>query len=289
MCQLAILFSCTLFFLTSIYSDNLEIPRNYEINEHKKFLESKEKCIESLVRFLPLKPTLENIMTITAGWRMKLALEANVLDAHWFGKLRDEAVISDFFLAGGSYMQEKVDLLLKNGKMVEKAGDMECPGAPVRLFFTQATLEKEEFLLTQLLYFPGDYPMWGNVIPRIFRTPHLKYTWWHTSAQNAKRIIELLEDVYQDIWEEDDKEKIMPKVAKFHWWFSQATPYMRGSAAIAEAICQALLDYKGFNVEKIPYIMIDIEVLCEPNPDEFIRAYPSYYRDKGSIKPTDQI
>ncbi|MBM3194234.1 MAG: hypothetical protein FJZ60_00535 [Chlamydiae bacterium] len=284
MCQLPILFFFTLLFGTSIWADNLEIPRSYEKNEHKNFLDSKEKCIEHLLRLLPSKPTLESIMMITAAWRMKLAREANVIDAGWFGKLRDQPIISDFKLAGGSHMQEKVDLVLKNGRTVESLEDFECPGAPIRIFSTVATLEKEEFLLTQLLYFHGDYPMWGHNIPRIFRTPDFKYTWWHTSAQNSTRIIELLERVFQDICEESDKEKILPKIAEFHWWFSQASPYMRGSAAIAEAICQALLDYKGFNMEKLPYMMIDIEVLCEPNPEEFIRAYPNFYREKGPKK-----
>ena len=141
-------------------------------------------------------------------------------------------------------------------------------------------LEGEEFLLTQLIYFHGEYPVYGFIIPRLFRTPHLKYTWYHTGAKEANRILELLENVYLEIFEESDHEQIVAKIARLHWWFSQATPYNRGSAAIAEALVQALLRYKGLNWEKIPYLMIDIEVLCEPNLEEVIRLYPTFFREK---------
>lgn len=280
MYQQAFFYICSFLYIFFVHANNLERPRNYEKEEHEKFLKSKQRCISDLVFLMPSRPKLEYLMTIASGWRRRLASESKVFDWQYFGKLRDEDIISNFYLAGASYMGEKIDLILKNSEMVESVETMSFSGAAVKKFLIKSSLEREDFELTQILHFSGDYPLWNYDVPRLFATGHFKYTWWHTSAKSAKRIVELLENVVAKIYDEQDNEKVFLEIAKLHWWFSQASPYMRGSAAIAEVICQSLLDFKGFRLEKIPYLMIDIEVLCEPDPQEFIRSYQRFYREK---------
>jgi hypothetical protein len=55
-------------------------------------------------------------------------------------------------------------------------------------------------------------------------------------------------------------------------------PFERGSAAIAEVLCQVLLKSSGYDWEKKSHLLIDIEALLEPNMEEFIRKYPTYYK-----------
>lgn len=269
----------SLFFILNAQADVLEIPRNYQKDEHRKFLASKEQCVKDLVRQFEQKTNWQNIILIASGWRSRAAIESKDDYANFFGNLRDNVITSDVFLAGGEYKIEKIELLLKSADTIFNIDEIYFPGAPVKRYFITEKLEGEEFLLTQLIYFHGDYPIYGYIIPRLFRTPHLKYTWYHTGAKEANRILELLEKVYLEILDENEYDQIVSKIARLHWWFSQATPYNRGSAAIAEAICQALLRYKGLNWEKIPYLMIDVDVLCEPNLEEFIRIYPNFYRE----------
>lgn len=274
----------SLFFILNVQADVLEIPRNYKQDEHKKFLASKEQCVQDLVKLFDQKTKWQNVLLIASGWRSRAALESKDDYANLFGNLRDCIITSDVFLAGGEYMLEKIDLVLKSADTIFDMDGIYFPGAPVKRYSIREKLEGEEFLLTQLIYFHGDYPVYGYIIPRLFRTPHLKYTWYHTGAQDAIRILELLENVYLEILDESNQEQIVAKIARLHWWFSQSTPYNRGSAAIAEAIAQALLRYKGLNWEKIPYLMIDVVVLCEPCLEEFIRLYPTFYREKREIE-----
>lgn len=274
-------------FHQPLFSELADRPRNYIDGDHQLFLKGRQECVESLICMVQKGTSFENIMEVTATWRNELAKkQLGQFDGSLFGIKRKTPLVSDLANSGAEYLQEKSDLLLKSGVVQDNIIDSRFDGVKIyKKLFSEEIFEKDYFL-TELCHCDQFYPEKYNYLDFIFPIQHLKYAWIHTQADVTYKIIDYLEPIYQDLVCEKNKTKALKKIAEIHWFFSHACPYYRGSAAIAEAISQALLWYKGFYWEKLPHLMIDVEALTEPVKEEFIRVYPKFFRP---IKKTPSI
>jgi hypothetical protein len=80
-----------------------------------------------------------------------------------------------------------------------------------------------------------------------------------------------------------DRPLIHEFLAKFHWWFTQATPYFRGSAACGELIVSALsLIQLGYPLKWKDKIYAD-RIALTSSEEDFVAIYSSlHYGDKIS-------
>ena len=262
-----------------LFSELSDRPRNYIDGDHRLFLKGRQECVENLICMMEKGTTFENIMEVAATWRNELAKkQLGGFGGSLFGIKRKTPLVSDLPNSGAEYLQEKSDLLLKSGVVQDNIIDSKFNGVKIyKKLFTEEIFG-EEYYLTELCHCDQFYPEKYNYLDFIFPVQHLKYAWIHTPSDVAYKIIDYLETVYQDVVFEKNQTKALEKIAKIHWFFAQACLYYRGSAAIAEAISQALLWYKGFYWEKLPHLMIDVEALTEPVKEEFIRVYPKFFR-----------
>lgn len=115
-----------------------------------------------------------------------------------------------------------------------------------------------------------------DVVGRLF--------WLHTSGENTAKVMKYVEELYQRTQKADlPQAELIATVAEIQWWISHAMPYVRGSAAISDALSKALLLQHGIRPGRWKVgIMPDIKAFHTPR-EQYIREYASYF--EGGTPP----
>lgn len=104
--------------------------------------------------------------------------------------------------------------------------------------------------------------------------------WLHTRVCHLETIWEAVDALALDFFRASSRENAFQEhIPKIHWWLSQAMPYRRGSAAIADMFVRSLCRAKGISIGFWrPGIMPDLEALCRPL-SSYCNDYQSFFED----------
>lgn len=99
-------------------------------------------------------------------------------------------------------------------------------------------------------------------------------------APNTKVIEPVMNEVaaiYDSLKDEKDFNKITNSVAKIHWLVSQARPYMRGSAGIADMLSKMIFEAKDIQVSAYKRnVNPNLEAFVMPI-EEYCKKYPEFF------------
>lgn len=257
------------------------VQRPYLMEKDKAFKEGQKKEIQELVKLIESHAEYEEVYTHARKWRQQIALLQRIPKKGLFGESRETkqyALVSSLNVLGGLNFLEKLDLLLTKGEYVQKIPELGLSGGLTKKYQTFAELGGAQIPLTQLLKLEEpldqlsiDYSIYfGEERER-------KYILIHTASCHLKAISSKLEELYENVLKEEDKEKTVEWIARFHWWFCQATPCSRGSASIGEVIAQSLLIFKSFKCVLIDRSHIDLHIFSEEKIEDFIKKYRDFY------------
>jgi hypothetical protein len=108
--------------------------------------------------------------------------------------------------------------------------------------------------------------------------------WLHTRLNVLPILWNLIETLLsnvrglKDMPDSGDKRiAVLDGVAQIHWWFSQAMPYRRGSAAIGDMLTKAVLEFHQLSTPCWRAgVAPDLEALCSPL-EEYVERYPDLF------------
>jgi hypothetical protein len=108
--------------------------------------------------------------------------------------------------------------------------------------------------------------------------------WWPMQTEHLDRAWTHIDDIFQDILKmgkikPDDQaglQEAIGKVAEMQWWFSQAMPYARGSAAIGDVLSK--LAFKKLGIKVPPY-----KIRTAPDLEAFVTPLPKFVQNYASL------
>lgn len=111
---------------------------------------------------------------------------------------------------------------------------------------------------------------------------YLNGSWYHSSSTNIPSIFKELEYLYSQLISTIHIESKIILIGKLWWWFCQAMPFSRGSAAIAEMIFNNMIDYYTNHKYKLcdkidsPVYLTDIHALTY-DKEHFVKLFHSQF------------
>ena len=111
---------------------------------------------------------------------------------------------------------------------------------------------------------------------------NLSGTWIHTSFDKFPSIFKELEYLYSQLIVSTKLESKIELIGKLWWWFCQAMPFSRGSAAIAEFIFNNMIDYYTNHKYRIcnsidsPTYLSDIHALTY-DKEHFVKIFHTQF------------
>jgi|GEM_PF-1550752 len=275
------------------------ILRNFDPYLHNEFMKSRHEQIQILLHMVKDDLNYHDALSSAAKWRNDLAIKQMSGPISEFGNYRKVSSYSNLILGGGLFHVEKIDILLKKAPKTNILRGKPQEGDIFSEYEISGLLDGEKIPLTLVFRYDhlnsanidnlfGEDETWfqpKNKVQKSFYGNSLdrQYFVIHTEPEYLDRIHDYLFEMWDTILFSDSTENKFKLIAKFHWWFAHAMPFERGSAAIAEVLSQVLLKSSGYNWEKKSHLLIDIEALLEPNMDEFIRQYPTFYKTHEKI------
>lgn len=255
--------------------------RPYSKERDQIFKEEQKKAIQEIVSLIKGQANYKEIYDSARNWRRQLAIQQKIPKKGFFGisrEMTDYPLVSSLNVLGGCNFLEKLDLLLEKGGYVRHIPELGLTGGLAKKYQIVATLNGETILLTQILRIEEPLDHLGiNYSIYFGHEKERRYIWIHTSFRQLLPIFSALEKLYRDVLEEQDKEKALESIARFHWWFCQATPCSRGSASIGEVLAQSLMVFKGFKFSCRKNSHIDLHILSEDNVEVFTKIYKEFY------------
>ncbi len=108
--------------------------------------------------------------------------------------------------------------------------------------------------------------------------------WLHTRISNLDKLWTLIDLLVRKIRDaanvpetEEKRVALLGMVAQVHWWFSQAMPYRRGSAAIGDMLTKALLEFHGLTTPAWREgVAPDLEAFCS-GLEEYVSRYEALF------------
>lgn len=104
-----------------------------------------------------------------------------------------------------------------------------------------------------------------------------QFSWIHTSPEHFPMLFDAIEEKINRFLSEPtvSLEKTTQDIAYIHWLFAQASPYHRGSAAVAKILVEALFQLRGFKISGWK-TEPDCEALISDTPEEYMMNYASF-------------
>jgi hypothetical protein len=108
--------------------------------------------------------------------------------------------------------------------------------------------------------------------------------WLHTRISELDRIWAFIDVLVQETLgagnapeAEETRATVLGMVAQVHWWFSQAMPYRRGSAAVGDMLTKALLQFHGITTPSWREgVAPDLEAFCS-GLEEYVAGYEALF------------
>lgn len=270
------------FFVGSLQATlPLLVQKPYQKERHLAFRISQLKETKILAKEIMEGANYKKIYDLARIWRHELALSQKIRCGYLFGADRAEmgsVLYSSLNVIGGIQCLPSLDLYLAKGEYRRSIPELGLKGALVKCYQIKSKLGTETIPLTQIIKLEDpledvhlNYSIYfGDVIER-------RYLWIHTSWPCLQKIHQELETLFQQIIKEQEPKRSVYLIGLFHWWFCQATPCMRGSAAIGEVLSGALMTYKGFDCVLKEGVYPDLTALSQEDCQAFANNYENFY------------
>jgi len=128
----------------------------------------------------------------------------------------------------------------------------------------------EEVLLTTITLTP----------PRIIDKLESHGAFNHTHPDLIPKVLDYVDRLFQ-FWHSGSftPEEEIGRIAEMHWWLCHAMRYPRGSAACAEILTTAMIEYKSLPFKGFRHdIQVDLEALTTPSIQDYVKAFPGYLK-----------
>ncbi|NDD98982.1 hypothetical protein EB008_01660 [bacterium] len=259
----------------------LFLQRPYPKERDKTFKEEQKKVVLEIVTLIKGQANYKEVYEHARNWRRQLAIQQKVSKKGFFGisrEMTDYPLVSSLNVLGGGNFLDKLDLLLEKGEYVKGIPELGLAGGLAKKYQISAPLNGETIPLTQILRIEEPLDHLGiNYSIYFGQERERRYIWIHTSSLQLLTIFSNLEKLFRDILEEHDEEKALQLIARFHWWFCQATPCSRGSASIGEVLAQSFMVFKNLKFSRKENSHIDLHILSEDNVEVFVKIYKEFY------------
>lgn len=280
--KLVLLILSILPFLEGFGSSDqdLFIPRQWSEEVHRNYLFQREQFIEEIASHLKDNPPFPSLLKKIGLWRRKIAIQSDEEHATKFGCLRTKGLnslfshlclgcsVSVFTRAHRILDQTPLyhDPFWDNYKLLKMRycqfyGDIDGEKIPLtRIAHLQTKMTEEcgEF-----------FHFWGS-------DPDKALVWVHAETIYLEKIMKYLDAVYRNILNAPI-EDVLSNLARWNWWYTQATPFYRGSAAIGEIFVLGVLKAKNIPLKIRHKLLLDVEGLLEPSLEQYILRYPEFF------------
>lgn len=271
------------FFNFSIYGalSLFMVQAPYCEQKDSAFKIEQKKEVKDLVRLLDKGCNFKEIYDHARNWRKELAHTQKVFNCFYFGMKRelvDFELFSSLNVHGGVLFLDQLDFLLSKGEFTRKLPELGLYGGLVKRYQVWCQIEGKRIPLTQIIRIEDPVEKLGiNYNIYFGESKERRYVWIHTSPVFLNTINTELEKLFDAIINERIQKKSLELIGRFHWWFCQATPCVRGSASIAETLTQSLMKYKGLRFSLKENSFIDLQILSMDNIEEFVKHYRDFY------------
>jgi hypothetical protein len=259
---------------------DLFIPRQWSKEVHRNYLLQREQFIEEVALQMKDKTPFRSLLKKIGLWRRKIAFQSDEEHATKFGCLRTKGLNSLFsHLCLGC----SDSVFTRAHRILDQTPDYYDPfWDGYKLFKMRycqfyGDIDKEKIPLTRIAHlqtkvteeFGEFFNFWGP-------DPDKALVWVHAETKYLEKILGYLDAVYQNILNAP-KEDILSKLARWNWWYTQATPFYRGSAAIGEIFVLGVLKANNIPLKIKHKLLLDVEGLLEPNVELYILRYPEFF------------
>ncbi len=226
-------------------------------------------CLELVGDLIHNKIPFCDLLKKAGEFRHAIAVESDTDEADKFGKLRNPAsyndrittpLLEEYHSMLNPLLQIAEDDPYMQWDMYPKMGE----NYPRMGFRMGVCIDGTEVTLSKYMFYANNQAKAKNDIA-------------HTYPENLGMALKQCEFFFKELMRFDsknEKEFILESMAKFHWWFAQATPYFRGSAACGEMIISALHVYHfGHFIAWKSGVFVD-RIALTSSCQEFTAIYP---------------
>lgn len=210
-------------------------------------------------------------LTFVARHRRAIAFDMDTPDAALFGVWRRTSLhtpVFDYFhIHGVHYTFEQLCRGRAHGRIIEDQGGL-------RIAYTMAKTSTGAGVELTRTVVVRDKPL-RTLFP--LKTGH---GWEHTEPSAHHALLVHVEHLLAQLPSRADEgtASLIRAVGELHWWLAQATFFKRGSAAIGEIFCEALLRQFGLEVSAwCGHVAADVIALDTPDAATFAAAYPTLF------------
>jgi Avirulence protein len=281
----------------SLMDNKIDLQHKSYANSESEYTQNQKyynkKCYQAILHISKLfqrenlfreeKLNLSSFLDYLANCRHQIAVDLQPenypLGANFFGKKRVEdedrvgymgTIITNKYLP---YAEKISKLDLKNNKFLD---EVIIDGKEILDKNSKSSLKSEKALVVC-----GYLTEEENSALHLTKLMPTKFI--HTSIKQWPKIFKEIDLLVKTlIFEAPDLpiSSLCEKIGVIHWWLAHAMPWERGSAAISDMFCKALLLSQGYQPSKwIAGIMPDCEALTTPNCHEFAAKYLSFFEN----------
>jgi hypothetical protein len=151
-------------------------------------------------------------------------------------------------------------------KYVPQAKEKFAEQAKSGIVKTSISIKEKEYTLSELKYDPES---------DLFEIENSYIDFWDKDDPVFERLTSLYENLVNPTVPFENEEALRNKIAEFHWHLAHLSPFHRGSAAISEAITDALWLLHGYVPQPLhPGRSLDLEALLAKDLEAFQSLYP---------------
>lgn len=258
----------------------LFIPRQWSTEVHLSYLAQREQFIRLMGTEIKGRIPFNSLLKKMGLWRRKIAMESDEEHATKFGCLRTKGANSLFsHLCLGC----SDEVYLRAAQILDKTPKYEDPFWDNYKYFKMrycqyfGIINNESIPLTRICHLQtklsenyGDFfHFWGA-------DPNKAMVWVHTETKYLDKVIRYLGELYEKILDSPDDDFFV-SLAHWNWWYTPATPFYRGSAAIGEIFVLSILKSKDISLKIKHKLLLDVEGLLEPNLELYTINYPKFF------------
>ncbi len=207
--------------------------------------------------------SIEAHLPLLGQWRKNINKTHGArVDIERFGEIRTDGLITPINMGTPyyQYLSRLIEAIQANSRAYPSLRCGIHDGEPAVQGTITASLNGEELRVTSYMrgvWYHTDFAVVAKILPHL-ETLIQRAVAKQPSAGQNKEVF--LNDLVQDI-------------AEIHWWWSQATPYQRGSPSCAKFLIEAVFKLKGYYVTGW-----NTEADCEAFICPGIKQYQSQYR-----------
>lgn len=259
---------------------DLFIPRQWSEEVHRNYMLQRKQFIEEVSSQIKVQTPFPTLLKKIGLWRRKIAIQSDEEHATRFGCLRTKganSLFSHLCLGCSESVFERAHRILDRIPSYDDPFWDNYKPLKIRYCQFYGEIDNQRIPLTRIAHLQtkmtenfGEFlNFWGP-------DPEKALVWVHAETKYLEKILQYLDVVYQTILAAADKD-VVSNLARWNWWYTQATPFYRGSAAIGEIFVLGVLKAKNIPLKIKHKLLLDVEGLLEPNVELYILKYPEFF------------